>query len=351
MASRIFLLFFFGLQLFFVRAQDTLRVAVYNSPPFGMETNSGRIGGLMVELWEDIADDMDVEYQYTLTDMNGLISGLESKTFDVGLGAISITPEREKRVDFTHAVNPSGTGIAISKESKSTSLINKWGPIFVDFLQLTGTLLIMLFLSAVIVFLVEKWFTKGEKTDNHISSIADGLWWSAVTMTTVGYGDKVPRTKVGKFLGIVWIFISIAFFSLFTASTSAKLANYRGSSSVNYLDDLHEVRVVAVAKSSGEEFLLRENVKYSPKETIGQAIQSVLEGEADALVSNVPVLKYHNKVNFQNRLLISDHFLLRNNMGIALQVQSPLKEQINHILLQKISEPKWQSAVYKYIGE
>lgn len=84
--------------------KDTLQIAVYNSPPFGMQTKSGKVGGLMVELWEDIADELDVKYTYTLTNMNGLISGLQNQTYDVGLGAISITPKREKLVDFTQAV-------------------------------------------------------------------------------------------------------------------------------------------------------------------------------------------------------------------------------------------------------
>ncbi|MEM1359994.1 MAG: hypothetical protein AAGF89_17435, partial [Bacteroidota bacterium] len=70
-----------------------------------------------------------------------------------------------------------------------------------------------------------------------------------------------------------------------------------------------------------------------------------------AVVSNVPVLKYHNKAAFHEKLLISDNFLLRNNMGIALPPGSPLKEPIKRILLEKITEPKWQYAVYKYIGE
>ncbi|MEO1261909.1 MAG: transporter substrate-binding domain-containing protein [Bacteroidota bacterium] len=331
---------------------DTLHVAVYDSPPFGMiKPDSNGFDGLMVQLWEDIAAELDVPFEYKLADMEGVISGLQEGKYDVGLGAISITPKREELIDFTHAVNPSGTGIAISNKSRTGSFLNKWRPIFVDLLELVVTLLLMLFVSALIVFFVERKYASEETTERSIMSIADGLWWSAVTMTTVGYGDKVPRSKMGKLLGIVWIFISIIFFSLFTANASAKLVSYEAASSINTLDDLRKTKVVAVARSSGEEYLAREGISYIQRENIEEAINAVKNGAATAVVSNIPVLKYQNKTNFGGSLVISDNYLLRNNMGIALREGSPLKETINVVLLQKISEPKWQQAVYKYIGD
>lgn len=331
---------------------DTLQVGVYDSPPFGMRQSNEEIGGLMVELWEDMAEDLDLRYEYTLTDLSTIIAGLESGRFDVGLGAISITPKREERVDFTQAVNPSGTGIATARATAANSFSRKWGPIIIDLLQLVAGLLVMLLLSAVIVYLIERKYARGvPDSDRHIRSISDGLWWSAVTMTTVGYGDKIPNSRAGRVLGIIWIFISIIFFSLFTANASAKLSASEVRSAVNTIDDLRRVRVVAAGRSSGEEFLLRENISYTPHSDITAAIDAILAGEADAVVSNVPVLKYHNKSNYQQRLLISDSYLLRNNMGIAVPTGSPLLEPLNLTLLRKITEPKWQLAVYKYIGD
>lgn len=347
----LFLFFLFPLLGCSQTITDTLHVAVYNAPPFGMKSNTGKPDGLMVELWEDIAKELNVTSVYHFTDMNGLLSGLQSTKYDIGLGAISITPKREKLVDFTQAVNPSGTGIATSKEISKASFFKKWMPIFIALLKLIGILLLMLFISALIVWFIEKKYGKGLKNDRSIDNISDGLWWSAVTMTTVGYGDKVPSSRAGKILGIIWIFTSIIFFSLFTANASAQLSQSEVSSVINTADDLREVNVVAVAKSSGEEYLIRERIAYTPKNNIKEAIQTVLNGEADALVSNIPVLKYHNRSDFKGKLQISDNYLLRNNMGIALQENSTWREAIDILLLQKITEPKWQDAVYRYIGE
>ncbi|TSK19995.1 Potassium voltage-gated channel subfamily KQT member 1 [Bagarius yarrelli] len=46
------------------------------------------------------------------------------------------------------------------------------------------------------------------------SSYADALWWGVVTVTTIGYGDKVPQTWIGKTIGSCFAVFAISFFAL-----------------------------------------------------------------------------------------------------------------------------------------
>ena len=56
-----------------------------------------------------------------------------------------------------------------------------------------------------------------------LAGITDGLWWSAVTLTTVGYGDKAPKTLIGRVVGIIWMLSAVVLIALFTAQVTSSL--------------------------------------------------------------------------------------------------------------------------------
>uniref|UniRef100_A0A4W5MGY8 Potassium voltage-gated channel, KQT-like subfamily, member 2a n=1 Tax=Hucho hucho TaxID=62062 RepID=A0A4W5MGY8_9TELE len=54
-----------------------------------------------------------------------------------------------------------------------------------------------------------------EKDDNDMfETYADALWWGLITLTTIGYGDKFPKTWNGRLLAAMFSMIGVAFFAL-----------------------------------------------------------------------------------------------------------------------------------------
>jgi voltage-gated potassium channel len=63
---------------------------------------------------------------------------------------------------------------------------------------------------------------------DNFSSVGQGMWWAVQTVTTVGYGDKVPDTAPGQILAAAVMLLGIGFVTVITASiTGAFVARSR----------------------------------------------------------------------------------------------------------------------------
>lgn len=67
-----------------------------------------------------------------------------------------------------------------------------------------------LIFSSYFVYLAEK---DAEGQDD-FNSYADALWWGVITVTTIGYGDVVPHTWLGKIVASCFSVFAISFFAL-----------------------------------------------------------------------------------------------------------------------------------------
>eukprot|EP00745_Piridium_sociabile_P024561 TRINITY_DN38912_c0_g1_i2.p1 TRINITY_DN38912_c0_g1~~TRINITY_DN38912_c0_g1_i2.p1 ORF type:complete len:314 (-),score=66.62 TRINITY_DN38912_c0_g1_i2:333-1274(-) len=85
----------------------------------------------------------------------------------------------------------------------------------------------LLFLGiATIIFSGAVYYAELEQPDSQFTSIPDAFWWAIVTMTTVGYGDFVPRGLAGKLLGGVCVLSGVLAIALPVPVIVANFNNY-----------------------------------------------------------------------------------------------------------------------------
>ena len=88
---------------------------------------------------------------------------------------------------------------------------------------------------------------------NYIPGILEGIYWSIVTASTVGYGDYIPKSKVGKTLAVLIIIVSLPLFGVFVANISSDIALHELRSFIHGPHDLVGKRVGVVKGSTSEE--------------------------------------------------------------------------------------------------
>ncbi|KAM9415921.1 potassium voltage-gated channel subfamily KQT member 4-like isoform 4-T4 [Salvelinus alpinus] len=79
----------------------------------------------------------------------------------------------------------------------SKELITAW---YIGFL--------VLIFASFLVYLAEK------DVNTEFNTYADSLWWGTITLTTIGYGDKTPRTWLGRLLAAGFALLGVSFFAL-----------------------------------------------------------------------------------------------------------------------------------------
>lgn len=76
--------------------------------------------------------------------------------------------------------------------------------------------LVVLMASSIGIYIFE-----GRNPRTEIRGFGDALWWSVVTVATVGYGDVVPRTTGGKIIAVATIFGGVGLLSIITATIAS----------------------------------------------------------------------------------------------------------------------------------
>lgn len=107
----------------------------------------------------------------------------------------------------------------------SSAIEDFFSAIMADWRSFTAALylvLVALFLSSALMYIAEN-----ESQPDKFSSIPETMWWSLITLTTVGYGDVSPITPFGKIIGAFTAIMGVCTVALLTGIVASAFANQR----------------------------------------------------------------------------------------------------------------------------
>lgn len=330
-------------------ASPKLVVGTVVAPPLSMKTADGQWVGFGIEVWQAVAEQMGVLFEFReFSSLGLLLDAIKNGDIDV-IPSLPVEARYVAFMDFSQSYLKSGLAIAVPAQGAG----GRWGRVAAslfskDILQAVGLLILMSLTAGMVVWGFERRHNREMFGGGAGRGIGQGLWWSLTTMTTVGYGDKAPKTIGGRITAAIWMLSSIVFISSFTASitTSLTIGELRGK--VRGFHDLFNARVGSISESEAMIYLTNRGIVAAPFDTIHEGLQAVADKKMDAFVLNEIILKYLVKNEFPRQVQVIPGIFDEYFVGMALQAGSPLRKPINKALLELMEAEEWTKLLNRY---
>lgn len=334
---------------------EPLRVGIKDTPPFVLfDCPESDYCGISADLWMRIAEQLELNYTFVPFGQNQLadmLAAIATGDIDVAVGALTITASREEQFDFSHSFYSTGLGIAVPRRGGWAWLGVLRRLFSIEFAIAIASLCGILLVVSLLIWLFERRHNS-EHFSNDAKGIGSGFWWSAVTMTTVGYGDKAPKTFGGRVVAFIWMFASLIMISGLTASIATALTVDRLETNIRTVNDLDGLRVGVVGGSSASETLRRERLGFRRNHAdVRNALGALNDGQLDAVVHDKPLLQYIIAQDFAGQIDVLTETFERQDYGLGLLENSPLREDINRELLAITGSEQWQLIRRDYLGD
>ena len=319
-------------------ASRVLRVGVLDGAQPCSDLESGQWQGLAVDLWSRLASRERLPFILeTRPTAAALLQDVQAGSLDVGVGCLTITPERVNDVRFSLPFQEMGLGVMQRRnrleagEAVLRSLLSR------DLLQLLAAYLASIAVVSVLLWQSEAHGSGEEKLRQGrrrafakvFQILATGPGTNTIASTTRGHG-----------LVIVSYLIRIVTASLLVTTITVKVVRepVAGVADLRQLSDLEGQRVAARPGSVSQEVLRQINasgpetpIRIVPLPQVSQAPTLLLEQRADAVLAEDQQLRWALHRSPRSSLQISLQGLQRESQAFALSPQLPeaIADRIN----------------------
>merc|ERR1711991_319693 len=288
--------------------------------------------GFDVDLLNALMDEMGREYDLVPFDtipevLESLKNGANS-TVALAVSALTVTLPRQQAFDFSQPYQDSGLSVLVSASNTSKSAVFDalFSPLFLT--------LIFVFVLGILVFGHCLWLferrNNSEFSKSYADGVFDGIWWSSVTATTVGYGDISPHSRLGKLSAIMIMFWGLVVTSFFVGTISSALTLSILTSSINGVNDLAGRRVGVIQDQSSALYakahIPAEFFQYT---SLNAAVDALLSGAIEAVVDDTPLLLYYAAQESFGRARVVGDVFDPQRYAFGLPFQSSIAEEVN----------------------
>ena len=303
---------------------EELVVGVYVSPPFVEEHEDGNYSGMAIDLWETVADRMDLAFRYaTYPTFGSLVRATASGEVDAAVTNLTITRERAELIAFTQPWYDAGLRIMVPSQGGGgfRGMLN--GLQNAGHLRAYIFLLSMILIATVGLSLFDRRFDP-DHPRRWRESIAESFYQVMSIITSGRTARKNLFGWVGRIWQALWLIVGVAVIAYITSSVTSVMTTVSLTQGISALSDLPGNTVGVLSGSVAEQYMRDMGIATRSYVNIDASVVALREGRLDAVVGDAPILEHYVLTHQKDNLAVVGNLFHPDKYGFAFPHESNL---------------------------
>jgi polar amino acid transport system substrate-binding protein len=294
--------------------------------------NSDPLAGFSIDVWNEVARRLHVDFTLHVVAADDRLRAVERGEADVAIGLIVMTPEDEKRVDFSAPYFDSGLQILVRGQHEGRFLSTFHSIPWAAIGELFGVALLVVLLLANFLWLVER-RRNPRFRKRYLPAIGEGLWGSMLIIATGEHGDRDAPDIIKRIAVVAMWLVGVVLVAQLTATVTSSQTVARLQSDIRGPGDLPGKTIAATPGTIAGDYLTRLGLPFIAMANPDEGIRMLTQGEVQAVVLSAAVLQYLAAQPANRMLQVVGPIFRPYKIAFAVRNGSPLRKPINQALL------------------
>lgn len=327
---------------------EPLRAVTFVSPPW-VDRPGETFTGFHAELWRAIAKEAGLDFEMRAVaswpEMRDRVIAGEA---DIAIQQHAIRAAIEDQVDFSQAVFDDGMQVLVPT-SNALSVARVIAQFAGPPLAILGWMSVIVLIVAHLMWFAERNRVQSDFRAGYLAGIWDAVYWSIVTVTTVGYGDKSPKSNRGRVVALGWMLAGLFLLSMFVAQVTAAFTVDSLQTGIQGEADLPGRTIGTYDGGKQLRYLRNRGIAHAVGADTDAVVQLLRDGKVEALLLDVGNARYATS-RFGDYVEPAGPAFARGHIGYPMRPSSPHREAINQAVLRIREDGTYQRIMEKYFG-